>query len=124
MLTDTRLWPIWGPSICKVESSDDIIRLGSSGKIRTTIGLTVPFLIDRFEPGAYWSWKIGPVRATGHRIRPIANECTLVAFEVPLWAPFYLLVCLSAFHRMALLGNHPLLRLKESGAGTPDSIPL
>ncbi|MFB1490805.1 MULTISPECIES: hypothetical protein [unclassified Thiocapsa] len=56
ILTDTREWPIWGPSVRAVEAPADLIGPGMRGRIQTPVGL----------------WK-GSIRATSswyHRREP------------------------------------------------------
>ena len=39
LITDTRTWPRWGPSVMAVDSPEPYIRAGLAGRIRTPIGL-------------------------------------------------------------------------------------
>jgi uncharacterized protein YndB with AHSA1/START domain len=65
MMTDTRTWPAWGSSVRGVDCKDRYIRAGSSGRIRTPVGIWVPFVVGSFEPEAYWDWRMAGVSVTG-----------------------------------------------------------
>ncbi len=98
LITDTRTWQHWGPSVRAVDCDDRFIHAGSSGRIRTPVGVWVPFIVGAFEPESFWDWRVAGVPATGHRVEPLGpNRCRLT-FTVPAWAFGYGLVC-----RLALL---------------------
>ena len=109
LLTDTGKWPAWGPSITGVEPAgtgsapvSGGITLGSRGKVRTVLGVSLPYVVTAFEPGHYWSWSVASIPATGHRIIPRDGGC-VVTFTVPWWAPAYLPVCALALRRIERL---------------------
>ncbi len=78
-LTDTTLWPMWGPTVLAVRCSERFIRKGSIGKVRTPIGVWVPFVITEYDDLHFWAWKVAGIRATGHRvIRANANLARLL----------------------------------------------
>lgn len=93
LLTDTRRWPEWGPSVTGVECGERFIGPGTTGWVRTVIGLRVPFRITDFEAGRRWCWEVAGIPATGHRVEPLGPERCRVIFEVPLLAAPYLAVC-------------------------------
>ncbi len=100
LITDTRTWHRWGPSVRAVDCDDRTIHAGASGRIRTPVGIWVPFVVGTFEPGSYWDWRVAGVPATGHRVEPLgANRCRLT-FTVPAWAFGYGLVCRLALIRI------------------------
>ena len=100
LITDTRTWHRWGPSVRAVDCDDRFIRSGSSGRIRTPVGVWVPFVVESFEPESYWDWRVAGVAATGHRVEPVGpNRCRLT-FTVPVWAFGYGLVCRLALMRI------------------------
>jgi uncharacterized protein YndB with AHSA1/START domain len=112
LITDTQTWPVWGPSVQEVECNDRYIRAGSSGRVRTPVGIWMPFVIDSFEPEAYWDWCVAGVPATGHRVEPVGpNRCRLT-FTVPTWAFGYGLIC-----RLALMRIDRLLIQTEKQHG-------
>ena len=39
VLTDTEVWPRWGPSVTAVECTDRFVREGSTGRVRTPVGI-------------------------------------------------------------------------------------
>lgn len=113
LLTDTGRWPAWGPSVTGVEPAAAAspaapvpapggIGLGSRGRIRTVLGVVLPYTVTAFEPGRYWSWSVAGVPATGHRVVPQPGGC-LVTLTVPWWAPGYLPVCALALRRIERL---------------------
>ena len=105
LFTGTRYWPAWGPSIRAVEPADQTIESGSSGRVLTAAGLWLPFEITRLEPRVYWTWRVGGLEATGHRLAPDPAGGTRVTFELPAWAFAYWPVCRTAAIRIARLGE-------------------
>jgi len=101
IITDTEQWPEWGPSVREVWCSDRFIREGSKGRVRTAVGLWVPFVITHFEYGRHWSWKVFGVPATGHRIEDLRKTRCRLIFEVPVLAAPYAVVCRTALNRIA-----------------------
>ena len=107
LLTDTAQWPAWGPSISGVEpepadTAPAGLAPGSRGRVRTVLGLSLPYTVTAFEAGRYWSWSVAGIPATGHRVVPESGGC-LVTFTVPWWAPAYLPVCALALRRIGQL---------------------
>lgn len=105
LLVGTRHWPVWGPSVRAVEPADHSIVTGSTGRILTAAGLWLPFEITRLEPGTYWTWRVGGLDATGHRLAPEPTGGTRVTFELPGWAFAYWPVCRTAAIRIARLAE-------------------
>lgn len=102
LLTDTQRWPDWGPSVSAVECDDRVIRTGSRGRIRTRFGGWLPFAITFYEPYR-WTWRVASVPATGHQVDSEGDARCRVAFDVLLWAPFYVPVVVVALRRIARL---------------------
>lgn len=100
LITDTYAWPRWGPSVRAVDCKDRWIQADSNGCIGTFLGLRVPFRISRFEPGRYWDWRVGGIRATGHRVESQQGRRCRLVFNVPVLAAPYVLVCLWALRRI------------------------
>lgn len=103
LLTDTRQWPRWGPSVRAVECRERFIGPDSSGRVRTAVGLWLPFQITDFEKDVAWSWVVAGIPATGHRVQAISPDSCRLTFTVPAWAPFYLPVCAAAIRRIGKL---------------------
>jgi hypothetical protein len=103
LITDTRVWPRWGPTVRAVDCRDRYIRVGSTGRVQTPIGLWLPFAVERFEPENYWDWRVGGVAATGHRVEPSGPQRCELTFSVPCWAFGYGVVCRAALNRIARL---------------------
>lgn len=108
IVTDTRLWTVWGPSVRAVDCPDRYIGPLSSGRIQTPVGLWLPFAITGFTPGRFWSWRIGRFAATGHRLVARGPESCDLVFDMPWWALFYLPVCWYALGRIARLADRRL----------------
>jgi hypothetical protein len=113
LLTDTRRWPEWGPSVRGVECGERKIGPGSRGWVRTPFGARLPFLVTDYDEQKRWGWKVAGIRATGHRVESAGGgKCRLV-FEVPLLAAPYALVCYLAARRIGRILEKELVR--ESG---------
>lgn len=98
---DTRRWPDWGPSVTAVECEDRRISAGSTGRIRTVGGCRLRFAITTCSDYR-WTWRVGPVRGTGHRVDPSSpghRGCRAV-IELPLLAAPYAVVCWLALVRL------------------------
>jgi uncharacterized protein YndB with AHSA1/START domain len=105
VITDTRLWPVWGPTVSAVETRQRFIGPGASGRIRTVLGFWVPFEVTLFSPGQAWSWKVAGIQATWHGVRPMGPDRSLLEFAVPFWAAPYLIVCALAARRIARIAR-------------------
>lgn len=103
LITDTRLWPRWGPSVRTVDCRDTVIRPASTGRILTALGFWISFAVDDFKPGVYWDWRIAGIPATGHRVEPLGPASCRLSFDTPAWAVVYLPVCYLALIRIQRL---------------------
>ncbi|MEJ2513964.1 MAG: SRPBCC family protein [Gammaproteobacteria bacterium] len=108
LLTDTRAWPRWGPSVRDVETPQRVIGPGATGRVRTAAGIWLPFAVTEWEDGAWWAWKVAGIPATGHGVTPLGPDRCRVKFTVPAWAPWYLPVCRRALDRLAALAEDSL----------------
>ena len=122
VFVDTVRWPEWGPSVREVVCSDRKIRAGSAGRVRTALGFWIPFEITGFDRPRYWSWSVGGVPATGHRVEAGPGGGSIIVFEVPLAAAPYGLVCMIAAKRIARIAEGEARREKgfPSGPGNGD----
>lgn len=102
LIAGTRHWPAWGPSVRAVEPADAPVTPGAVGRVRTAAGPWLGYRITTVEPGRSWSWTVGGVVATGHRVEPHPAGCR-VTFSVPWWATPYLAVCAVALRRIERL---------------------
>lgn len=105
LMTDTRLWPLWGPSVRAVDCSDAVINSASTGRILTALGLWISFAVGDFVPGIYWDWRVAGVPATGHRVKPLGPGRCRLSFDMPAWAVAYLPVCYLALMRIQRLAK-------------------
>ncbi|MFC7250564.1 SRPBCC family protein [Halomicroarcula sp. GCM10025324] len=101
VLTDTELWPDWGPSITSVEAATRYIESGTTGRVRTVGGLWLPFEVTACEPYR-WTWDVARIPATGHRVDEWPGGSRVV-FEIPLLAGGYAPVCARACRKIASL---------------------
>ena len=101
LLTDTRKWSSWGPSVRQVECSRRYIGPGVTGRVKTPFGVWLPFTVSEYRHPLRWSWRVGGLPATGHRVEKGAGGGCRVVFEVPCLAFPYGLVCLVAAGRIA-----------------------
>jgi uncharacterized protein YndB with AHSA1/START domain len=106
IITDTRLWPVWGPSVAAVETKQQRIGPGSTGRIKTVLGFRVPYEVTHFDPGRAWSWKVAGIPATWHEVRPLGADRCILEFGVPAWAAPYLIVCAFAARRIGKIAGH------------------
>jgi len=103
VLTDTRRWPDWGPSITAVESADRYITSGSRGRVRVLRALWLPFEITSCE-SYRWTWDVARLSATGH-FAAAHPAGAVVGFELPLAAVGYVPVCQRACGRVGALAG-------------------
>lgn len=107
LLIDTQAWPDWGPSVRAVRCASRFIGPNVHGRVRTPLGLWLPFQVTDWEPETSWSWTVAGIAATGHRVTPAGPAATLVTFTVPGWALLYLPICrtaLGSLDRLAMGG--------------------
>jgi hypothetical protein len=102
-LTDTTLWPMWGPTVMAARCSERFIRKGSVGTVRTPIGVWVPFVITEYDDLHFWAWKVAGIRATGHRVAAQRDQSCRLFFELPVYGLPYALVCWRATANLARL---------------------
>ena len=100
ILTNTKYWPIWGPSIQSVAPSDTKIILGTQGSVKTILGFHVTFVITKFKEQNVWDWDTCGLPVTGHTIRPINSQCTEVIFDLPVLLAPYALFCWIALRKI------------------------
>lgn len=91
LFVDTHEWPNWGPSITGVETTDRRIQEGTTGRVRTVGGLWLSFEVTACADYR-WTWRVARIPATGHRVE-LLNEGCRAAFEIPLLAAPYVIVC-------------------------------
>lgn len=103
VIAGTVHWPVWGPSITAVEPADAAVAPGLRGRVRTPIGVWLPFEVTEVDRGRRWAWRVLGLPATTHRVEADGTGCR-VTFEVPALAWPYLAVCRQALGRL-----HPLL---------------
>lgn len=93
LLADVERWAEWGPSVTAAELDGDRLTAGATGRIRTVVGVWLPFEITSYDDGAQWGWRVAGIPATDHRVRPVTDDRCVVGFGVPPLAAPYALVC-------------------------------
>lgn len=104
LLVDTSRWAEWGPSVTTVDSPEVRLRAHSTGRVRTALGVWLPFEVTGFEEGRSWAWKVVGVPATTHSVQPVVGG-SLVTFGMPAVAAPYALVCRVALRRIERLAQ-------------------
>ncbi|WP_300464085.1 hypothetical protein [Desulfobacula sp.] len=103
IITDTSLWPQWGPSVVDVNCINRFILYGSKGSVKTVMGFSLALTITSLKKEREWTWSVGGINATGHRIIPINEDCCMLFFDMPIWAIPYSIICLIALNRIKKL---------------------
>ena len=111
VITDTLKWPLWGPTVRSTRCSDRYIGMGTKGQVLTSVGIRLPFIVTHYEHLRFWSWKVGPFRATGHRLDSVQTGGCNLWFETPMIAAPYALIC-----RKALVNIDALLAASSNTA--------
>jgi polyketide cyclase/dehydrase/lipid transport protein len=106
IITDTEIWPEWGPSVRNVRSRDRFIQYGSTGYVQTAFGLWVPFEISDYIVEKKWSWRIYRMKTTGHRIKRIAHDKCRLIFDMPLFMAPYWFICAIAVRKIRHLAEN------------------
>ncbi|WP_415381991.1 SRPBCC family protein [Halosimplex sp. TS25] len=104
VFTDTERWPEWGPSVSAVRCDDRFVERGATGEVQVAGGPWIPFAVDTCE-NYRWTWRVARIPATGHAVTPLADNRALAAFEVPLYAAGYAIVCRRALSRIASIAE-------------------
>ncbi len=106
VLIDTRRWPDWGPTVAGVEAAPLPLQLGTTGRVRTAVGVWLDFEVTEFVPGRSWSWKVAGIHATDHRVETLGPGRCRIAMSAPWAAAPYLAVCAIALRRIGELAHH------------------
>jgi hypothetical protein len=102
LISRTGSWPLWGPSVSAVHPVDETLTVGMRGRVRTPVGIWLPFHITSCDPPHSWAWSVLSIPATTHSVEPVPGGCR-ISFSVPAPALPYLVVCRVALTRIAAL---------------------
>jgi hypothetical protein len=102
LFSETSHWPRWGPPVTAVEPADESIEAGMRGRIQALGVLWFPFRIERCA-NKHWTWSIWGFAppADGHRVESTGPHSCRVGLELPLYAPWYVPLCLLALSNIA-----------------------
>ena len=106
IIIDTRIWPTWGPSLLKVDCNDRYIKQGSKGRVKTVFLFWLSFTITEFREFEFWSWRVGRLQATGHRLIRNGDSSCKLCFDMGLWAFAYIPICWLALHKIEKIAVH------------------
>lgn len=85
--TTPATWPVWAPLVRSVESSDDELAVGTTGRVHGPPGVAVDFEVTAVDPAQRtWSWRAGrgPAEVTmDHHVVPAAGSGTRAFLRVP-----------------------------------------
>jgi hypothetical protein len=106
LLADTGNWRDWGPPVTGVDPDDTVIEPGTTGRVHALHLAWVPFRIEACEDHR-WTWSVfgRSPPADGHRVEPVGPEQSRIVLECPLWAPWYVPLCLLALSNLARLAS-------------------
>lgn len=106
LLTDPDRWPEWGPSV-RGAALDGPFESGTTGRVWTSLGPTLPFTLTEVVDGERWAWRVLGIPATAHSVAPTGGGCR-VGFGVPAPAAPYLVICRVALAKIdSLLTDTP-----------------
>lgn len=105
LIAEFEHWPAWGPTVRAVESSAATVAPGVKGRVRTPLGLWLPFEVTTVEHERCWEWKVAGVPATGHELRVVDPRRTEVRFTAPWAFGFYAPVLRSGLRRLRALAE-------------------
>lgn len=80
-----------------MDCEDRFVERSSTGHVTTVGGLRLPFEVTTCADGR-WTWNVARLPATGNRVHDDGG--TVAAFEVPLPAAPYAVVCRRALARL------------------------
>ena len=106
IITDTHVWPVWGPSVIEVECKERYIRGSSKGRVKTAVGVWLPFKVTEFNAGRSWSWSVAGISATGHRVELVDDSSCRLVFDMPWFGAPYGIVCRIALQRIKRLAEN------------------
>lgn len=98
-IAEVQYWPDWGPLITDVTYPHRTVRENSSGRIELLSMVNIPFRIRSVDADRRtWIWTVAGCTppSDGHRVESLGQDRSRIVFELPLWAPVYLPVCLRA----------------------------
>jgi hypothetical protein len=110
VLTSTRTWPQWGPTVSDVrlDHSSTRIHAGSTGAVLTPLGWWAPFVVTDWAVDAdrrAWSWRVAGVPATSHEVEALDAGRARLRFAAPIWAPAYLPVLAVGLRRLRAIAE-------------------
>lgn len=103
LLTDLAAWPLWGPTVRRAEIDGEFVT-GTTGRVWPVVGPALSFELTVVVPGRRWAWKVAGVPATTHAVEA-SGAGTRLSMGIPVWAPAYAPVVLTAMRRIDRLAR-------------------
>lgn len=118
VFTDVGLWHEWGPPVTDVDYPDRTISADTAGRVQAFGFLWVPFRIEVVED-MLWTWTVRghAPPADGHRVDDLGEGTCRAVLELPLWAPWYLPLCLAALRNVARVARREHAEAGREGNG-------
>lgn len=114
VFTDVSLWHEWGPPVTAVDYPGETISPDTTGRVQVFGVHWVPFRIEAIADRC-WTWtawgKTPP--ADGHCVSDLGDGRCRISLELPLWAPWYLPLCLVALRNVTRVAQR-----EDDTAGT------
>ena len=105
LIAEFRRWPDWGPTVSAVDVEAEHVAPGVSGRVRTPVGVWLPFTITEVVEGRSWGWRVAGIEATGHQLVATGPSTSRVEFTAPTWGAPYVLVLRRGLTRLKHLAE-------------------
>lgn len=122
LLAEVGRWSEWGPPVTDVEYPEPAVTEGTGGRVRVLGLLWVPFTVETVGDRS-WTWTVRGLTppADGHRVEALGEDRSRVVLELPLWAPWYVPLCLLATWLLARIAAAEAAPTDEPDRGRPDA---
>ena len=110
LLTDTRKWRQWGPTVIDVECAERYIKKDVTGHVQILSRQWLRFIITEYEQYHHWNWRVASINATAHRVDKVDADRCRITFELPIWWAPYVFICLLALKRIKRMIESPTSR--------------
>ncbi|MBD3925736.1 SRPBCC family protein [Nocardioides cavernae] len=119
--TTPATWPSWAPLIREVEASDDVLAVGTTGRVHGPGGVAIDFEVTRVDPALRsWTWRAGRGPAAvsmDHHVVPAPGGGSRAMLRVPAPAA----AVLQPYRLPAGAALRGLVR-EPGGEGAPEAV--